>query len=144
MRTAALALVLLLQVSWSFAEEPASRFPSAASAFLEREIPSMEAAIAAKDRTYFMPALERMKQFLAEWCGNSPKGSVALETFPACTDAVTDFLTGGLCRISPPGSICEPSTFLPRLEGNIQQCQEMARANPAVQGTLRDKAAPRP
>jgi len=139
-----LALALLLQIACSFAEEPASQFPSAANAFLERELPSMEAAIAAKDRSYFLPALERMKVFLAEWGGNSPKGSVALESFPACTNAVTDFLIGGLCRISPPGSICEPSTFLPRLEGNISQCQELARANPSLQGTLRDKAAPRP
>ena len=143
MRTA-LALALLLQISCSFAEEPASQFPLSANAFLERELPSMEAAVVAKDRAYFLPALERMKLFLAEWGGNSPKGSLALESFPACTNAVTDFLIGGLCRISPPGSICEPSTFLPRLESNIRQCQELARANPAVQGTRRDKAAPRP
>jgi hypothetical protein len=143
MRTV-LAFALLLQASCAFAEGATSQFPSAASAFLERELPNMEAAVAAKDRSYFMPALERMKAFLAEWGGNSPKGSASLEGFPACTNAVTDFLIGGLCRISPPDSICEPSTFLPRLEDNIRQCQELARANPAVQGTLRDKAAQRP
>jgi hypothetical protein len=127
-----LALALLLQISCAFAEEPASQFPSAANAFLERELPSMEAAVAAKDRTYFLPALERMKVFLAEWGGNSPKGSVVLESFPACTNAVTDFLIGGLCRISPPGSLCEPSTFLPRIKDNIRQCRELARANPSI------------
>jgi hypothetical protein len=135
-----LAFVLLLQISCAFAET-ASQFPSAANAFLERELPNMEAAVAAKDRSYFMPALERMKSFLEEWGSNSPKGSVALESFPACTNAVTDFLIGGLCRISPPGSICEPSTFLPRLEDNIRQCQELARANPALK---RDAPSARP
>lgn|GEM_PF-430208 len=123
-----IAIALLLQISCARAEELASEFPSAANAFLERELPVMEAAVVAKDRSYFMPALERMKAFLAEWGGNSPKGSAALDSFPACTNAVSDFLIGGLCRISPPGSICEPNTFLPRLENNVRQCQELARA----------------
>ena len=139
-----LTLALALQMSCALAQQQPAEFPSAASAFLARELPSMEAAVVKTDQSYFMPALERMKAFLGEWGANSPRGSVALETYPACTDAVTDFLISGLCRISPPGSICEPSTFLPRVETNIRKCGELARANPAVQGTLRDKAAQRP
>ncbi len=106
-------------------------FPTAASAFLAQELPKMEVAVAEKDRSYFLAANQRMEGFLNQWGLQSPR-PVVLEQFPACTEAVTDFLIAGLCRILPPGSLCEPGTFLPRVEANIAKCNELARLNPFI------------
>jgi hypothetical protein len=125
----AFATLLLLLPPIAFGQQSPAMFPAAASTFLEQELPRMEKAVAEKDRSYFLAANQRMEGFLKQWGLNSPS-PVALETFPACTNAVTDFLIAGLCRISPPGSLCEPSTFLPRVEANIASCNELARLNP--------------
>ena len=42
------------------AQQPTAYLPAAASAFLEGELPQMDTAVAAKDRTYFNGGLERM------------------------------------------------------------------------------------
>jgi hypothetical protein len=84
----------------------------------------MNKAVAEKDRTYFGPALERVQAFLALW--EERQGATVLERNTACTDAATDFLIVGLCKISPPGSICELATFFPKVERNIQQCRALA------------------
>ena len=81
----------------------------------------MERAVAAKDRAYFGDANLRMQAFLDAWGLHS--NPVALERYPMCADAVTDYLIVGLCKISPPGKICEPSTFFPKFEQNLQQCR---------------------
>lgn len=136
----ALATLLCLFVPIAYGQQSPAMFPSAASAFIAQELPKMEVAVAEKDRSYFLAANQRMEGFLNQWGLQAPR-PVALEQFPACTDAVTDFLIAGLCRISPPGSLCEPSTFLPRVEANITKCNELARHNPFINPVLRDEAA---
>lgn len=101
----------------------APNFPFAASAFLAQELPLMEAAVNAKDRSYFTGGLDRTKSFIHTWSTKTP---MVLDTYPACTEAVSNFLIAGLCRISPPGSICEPQTFLPKVAANISKCNELA------------------
>jgi hypothetical protein len=106
-------------------------FPTGTVSLLDRELPQMSKAVAENDRTYFGPALERVQAFLASW--EERQGAIVLERNKACTDAATDFLIVGLCKISPPGSICEPATFFPKAERNIQQCR--ALASPALGAT---------
>lgn len=127
----ALTVLLSLLVPIAYGQQSPAMFPAAASAFLAQELPKMELAVAEKDRSYFLAANQRMEGFLNQWGLKSPR-PVALEQFPACTDAVTDFLIAGLCRISPPGSICEPSTFFPRVEATIAKCNELAMPNPSI------------
>jgi len=104
------------------AQNDPSAFPAAAVQFLDREMPEMEKAIAAKDRVFFEGSKMRMQAFLEEW-GLRSRDPVALDRYPMCRDAVTDYLIVGLCKISPPGSICDPSTFFPRFEANLQSCR---------------------
>jgi hypothetical protein len=108
----------------TLANGPSDTFPAAAVALLDRELPQMDKAVAEKDRAYFGPALERVQVFLGSW--EQRQGGSVVEQNTACMDAVTDFLIVGLCRISPPGSICEPTTFFPKVERNIAQCRAMA------------------
>lgn len=98
---------------------------SAAAALLDRELPMMNKAVAVKDRAYFGPAQERVQSFLSLW--QRQQGAGVLEQYPACTDAVTDFLIVGLCSVSPRGSICEPATFYPKVARNIARCRELAQ-----------------
>lgn len=100
------------------------RFPRAAIAFLDLELPAMNAAVERKDRFYFGGANERMGKFLEVWGLKS--NLIVLEAYPMCSDAVTDFLIVGLCRISPPGTICVPETFFPKFEKNLAQCRRVA------------------
>lgn len=123
MRFAVLSLMLLCSIT-AVAKAQTNTFPSEAVALLDRELPQMNRAVAEKDRAYFALALGRVQAFLASW--EQREGTNVLERNAACTDAATDFLILGLCKISPPGSICEPATFLPKAERNIQQCRAMA------------------
>lgn len=123
MRFALTALMLLCPLT-ALANGQSDTFPSRTVALLERELPQMNKAVAEKDRTYFGPALQRVQEFLSSWEGR--QGDDMLELNKACTDAATDFLIVGLCKISPPGSICEPATFFPKTERNIQQCRALA------------------
>jgi hypothetical protein len=98
-------------------------FATAAVTLLDRELPQMDNAVGAKDRAYFAAAVERMDAFIHVW--EAREGPAVLDRYPACTNAVTDFLFVGLCKISPPGSICEPATFFPRVEHSIEQCRAL-------------------
>lgn len=84
----------------------------------------MDKAVADKDRAWFGRALERMQAFLA--LSEKRHGPFVLEQHSACTDAATDFLIVGLCKILPPGSICEPATFFPKAQRNVEQCRALA------------------
>ncbi len=99
-------------------------YPASTVKFLDVELPLMDAAVAAKDRAYFSGSNARVQAFLDGWGLKS--NPVAIEAFPACTDAVTDFQIVGLCRISPPGTICEPATFIPKFEKNLALCRSAA------------------
>ncbi len=101
-------------------------FPAAATQFIDSEMPAMEVAVAAKDRTYFSGATDRMNAFLKEWNAFAP-GNSLLEKYPACSAAVTDFVIVGLCKISPPDTICEPKTFIPEFEKNRADCRVDSR-----------------
>lgn len=129
-----LAFAILFFTSQALAQQPTAEFPASASAFLAQELPKMEAAVSAKDRNYFSGGLERMQTFLNSWGLNS-QSSVALDSYPACTQAVSDFLIAGLCKISPPGTICEPDTFLPKVAANIAACNELAGLTHHSSGT---------
>lgn len=109
--------------------QAASDFIIAADRFLTVEVPQMEAAVTAKDRKYFDSGLERVKIFVEE-------NGADLDQSPPCTNAVTDFLIVGLCQISPPGSICEPKTFIPKFEANLATCRAEAKARRALQPSL--------
>ena len=130
-----LAFPIIFFASQALAQPTVAEFPASASAFLAQELPQMEAAVSAKDRSYFSGGLERMQTFLNSWGLNS-SSSVALDTYPACTEAVSDFLIAGLCKISPPGTICEPDTFLPKVAANIAACNELAGLTHPSNGTL--------
>lgn len=101
-------------------------FVTAADEFLTAELPKMEAAVAAKDRAYFDSGLERVKTFVKDHWAD-------LDKFPPCTEAVSDFLIVGQCRIYPPGSLCEPETFFPRFDDNLAKCRAAAKASQAFQ-----------
>jgi hypothetical protein len=123
MRTAFISLVLLCPLT-ALADDQPDTFPSDVVALLERELPQMNKAVTENDRTYFGPALGRVQALLTSW--EKRQGFSVLEANAACTDAATDFLIVGLCKISPPGSICEPATFFPKAARNIEQCRVLA------------------
>ena len=125
MRSAVISFVFLCSLT-AVAKAQSNTFASGTVALLDREIPQMSKAIAETDRAYFGPALDRVRAFLESW--EEREGPTVLERNTACTDAVTDFLIVGLCKISPPGSICEPTSFFPKVERNIQQCRAQAAA----------------
>src|ERR1700741_1324418 len=96
-----LVLILILLVSLpAIGDTEIQNFPAAATQFIDSEMPVMEAAIAAKDRSYFTGASNRVTDFLNKWNALTP-GSPILEQHPACASAVVDFVIVGLCRISP-------------------------------------------
>ncbi|RFP10162.1 MULTISPECIES: hypothetical protein [unclassified Duganella] len=112
-------IALLCALSASAADE--STFATEAVAFLDTELPQMDKAVADKDRAYFGPALDRVQLFFSGWSGDQ------LERYPACSRAISDFLIVGLCKISPPGTLCEPVTFFPKVDNHIEQCRDSAK-----------------
>ena len=126
MKTLILLLAALLCTT-ATAQSPISRFPRAAITFLDAELPAMDVAVERKDRSYFSGANERMQKFLEVWGLKS--NSIELEAYPMCTDAVTDFLIVGLCRISLPDTICISETFFPKFEKNLAKCRGATASN---------------
>lgn len=106
------------------AQADANRFPAAAMSFLGGELPAMEAAIAARDRDYFEDAMGRMLDFSDSW-GFKTRENPSLARFPMCTDAVSDFLVVGMCRIMTTSSACEPG-MAAKFNTNLQQCRDLA------------------
>jgi hypothetical protein len=99
------------------------KFPLRVTQFIEQETPPLEQAVQAKDRAYFSGALARAQTLIAQ------VGDPAdLERYPECTAAVLDFLIAGLCKMSPPGTLCEPATFFPKVAANIHTCKTQAAA----------------
>jgi len=93
----------------------------------------MAVAVAEKDRSFFIGRTDRAQLFLKSW--GLGTNEIAIETYPMCFDAVTDYLIVGLCQISSPGTICEPSTFIPKFEKNLEQCRSVPGANPSFNET---------
>jgi hypothetical protein len=120
----AIPLLLAVAVSGVTAQQDANRFPAAAVSFLGGELPAMEAAIAARDRDYFEDAMGRMLGFSESW-GFKTQDNPALARFPMCTEAVSDFLVVGMCRIMTTSPACEPG-LATRFDTNLKKCRELA------------------
>lgn len=122
-----LRLILVVFASFCSSSHAGSvDYVVAADRLLEAELPKMKLAVEVKDRAYFVSALDRVKVFVNDHWND-------LDKFPACTEAVSDFLIVGQCQIAPPGSLCEPETFFPKFEDNLAKCRAAAKANDKIQ-----------
>ncbi len=119
-----LVLTLSLVGASAIAQMPASEFPAAAIGLLDRELPRVETAVAEKDRDYFEAAMGRTLDFSEQW-GFKATANPALASYRMCTDAVSDFVIVGLCRLMPAGDVCEPG-LAPRFADNLKRCRALA------------------
>lgn len=119
------ALALTLACAGAAAQSDPAQYPAAATGFLDEELPKMTAAVAERDRDYFEAAMGRIVSFSEDW-GFKSHANPALAGYRMCTDAVSDFVIVGLCKLMPNGSECEPG-LAPRFEANRQQCRQAAR-----------------
>jgi len=120
-----LMVALLAAAPWAAAQQDPSQFPSAATRFLDGELPAMEAAVRSGDRAYFHDAMARMVDFADAW-GFKSRANPELAGYPMCTGAVQDFLVVGLCRITPNGDDCTPM-LASGFERNLRACRDAAR-----------------
>ena len=119
------AVPLVLAASLAAAQqEPASAFPLDATGYLNEELPRMEAAIAARDRSFFHGAMTRTVQFSERW-GFKVKANPELAAYPMCTSAVMDYVVVGMCKLNPSDEACEPGLGS-RFDANVQRCREVA------------------
>jgi len=118
-----LATAALASVS-AFAQQTPAQYPAAAARFLDGELPKMEIAVAERDRDYFEAAMGRTVAFSEDW-GFKSRANPALAAYRTCTDAVSDFVIVGLCRLMPNGSECEPG-LASRFDANLRQCRQAA------------------
>ncbi|MDQ0037420.1 hypothetical protein J2W30_005196 [Variovorax boronicumulans] len=122
---ALIAAPLMLAASLAVAQqEPPSAFPLDAAGYLNEELPRMEAAIAARDRSFFHGAMARTVQFTERW-GFKVKANPDLAAYPMCTSAVMDYVVVGMCKLTPGDEVCEPG-LAPRFDANVKQCRELA------------------
>ncbi len=117
-------LLLALAVPLALAQAPASEFPLAATGFLNEELPRMETAVAERDRDYFEESMGRAMSFSEQW-GFKTQANPALARYKPCTEAVSDYIVVGLCRLIPSGDVCEPG-LAPRFNSNLRLCRDMA------------------
>jgi len=117
------ALPLVLAASLATAQQEPSGFPMDSVGYLNEELPRMEAAIAARDRSFFHGAMIRTVQFSERW-GFKVKANPDLAAYPMCTSAVMDYVVVGMCRLTPSDE-CEPG-LASRFDANVQRCREVA------------------
>jgi len=117
------ALPLVLAASFATAQQDPSGFPLDSVGYLNEELPRMEAAIAAKDRSFFHGAMVRTVQFSERW-GFKSKANPELAAYSMCTAAVMDYAVVGMCRLAPSDE-CEPG-LASRFDANVQRCRELA------------------
>ena len=117
-------LLLLFAASAAMSQQDANQFPTAAMGFLGEELPKMETAITERDRDYFEDAMARMLDFSDSW-GFKTQDNPALARYPMCTEAVSDFLAVGMCRIMTNSDACEPG-LAQRFDANLKKCRELA------------------
>lgn len=106
------------------AAQDVALFPSAAVRFLDGELPRMEIAVKERDRDYFEEAMGRTVMFSEDW-GFKAHANPALAPYRSCTEAVSDFVIVGLCRLIPNGSECD-AQLATRFDGNLRQCRQQA------------------
>ena len=123
LRFLALAAFVTLSAGTAAAQDVA-QFPSAAVRFLDGELPRMENAVKERDRDYFEEAMGRTIMFSEDW-GFKTRANPALAPYRACTEAVSDFVIVGLCRLMPNGSECD-AQLAPRFDGNLRECRQAA------------------
>jgi hypothetical protein len=125
-RTFAFAALLTAgAIATSATAQPAPEsYPAAAIGFLDKELPQMEAAIAARDRDYFEQAMGRTVDFSDTW-GFKTRANPALVRYSTCTEAVSVFAIVGLCRIAPSLDGCEPG-MAEKFDANLRRCRELA------------------
>lgn len=111
-----LAGIGLLIATLAQAQAGSIPYPKAAQAFLDAELPQMQAAIDKRDARYFTDANMRVQKFTERW-------GVEMGRTPSCTDAVTQFLAIGMCKVSA-GKSCEPPAF----QRNLADCKATADA----------------
>ena len=120
----AISLLLFLAAPPALAQAPASEFPLAATGFLNEELPRMERAVADRDRDFFEESMGRAMNFSEQW-GFKVQANPALARYKPCTEAVSDYIVVGLCRLIPSGDICVPE-LAPRFDANVKSCRGMA------------------
>ena len=113
-----------LACAGAVAQTDPAQYPAAATRFLDAELPKMEVAVAERDRDYFEAAMGRTVAFSEDW-GFKSRANPALAGYRTCTDAVSDFVLVGLCRLMPNGSECEPG-LASRFDANLRQCRQAA------------------
>jgi hypothetical protein len=123
---AAVPLVLAASLAGAQQQSPAA-FPLDAVGYLNEELPRMEAAVAAKDRSFFHGAIARTVDFSERW-GFKAQANPDLAPYATCTSAVMDYTVVGMCRLMPGDGACEPG-LAPRFEADLQRCREIAAAN---------------
>jgi hypothetical protein len=106
------------------AQQDAAQFPGAAVRFLDGELPRMEVAVKERDRDYFEEAMGRTVSFSEDW-GFKMHANPALAPYRTCTEAVSDFVIVGLCRLIPNGSECD-AMLASRFDTNLRQCRQAA------------------
>lgn len=106
------------------AAQDAAQFPAAAVRFLDGELPRMENAVKERDRDYFEEAMGRTVAFSDDW-GFKSHANPALAPYRSCTEAVSDFVIVGLCRLMPNGSECD-AMLATRFDTNLRQCRQAA------------------
>jgi hypothetical protein len=125
LRRAVAVLPLVLAASLANAQQDSpSAFPQDAVGYLNEELPRMEAAVAARDRSFFHGAMARTVQFSERW-GFKAKANPDLAAYPMCTAAVMDYAVVGMCKLTPGDEACEPG-LAPRFDANVQRCREIA------------------
>ncbi|MFM9924908.1 hypothetical protein VLK31_18085 [Variovorax sp. H27-G14] len=113
----------MLAASLACAQQNPADFPLDSVGYLNEELPRMEAAIAAKDRSFFQGAMARTVQFSERW-GFKVTANPDLAAYPMCTAAVMDYAVVGMCRLVPSDE-CEPG-LASRLDANVKRCREVA------------------
>ncbi|WP_435436456.1 MULTISPECIES: hypothetical protein [unclassified Variovorax] len=116
-------LPFVCAASMAAAQQDPAGFPLDSVGYLNEELPRMEAAIAAKDRSFFHGAMVRTVQFSERW-GFKVTANPDLAAYPMCTAAVMDYAVVGMCRLTPSDE-CEPG-LASRFEANVQRCREVA------------------
>ncbi|MGJ7485347.1 hypothetical protein ACSFA2_08815 [Variovorax sp. LT2P21] len=106
------------------AAQDAAQFPAAAVRFLDGELPRMENAVKERDRDYFEEAMGRTVVFSEDW-GFKTHANPALAPYRTCTEAVSDVVIVGLCRLMPNGSECD-AMLASRFDANLRQCRQAA------------------
>lgn len=122
------SFVALLCGSAAFAQPArpdAAQFPAAAARFLDAELPLMEQAIAARDRDFFEESMARTVSFSEDW-GFKAHANPELAPYAACTEAVSDYVVVGLCRLMPASSACDPG-LASRFDASVRTCRAATR-----------------